>query len=60
MALGAQLEYEIACCWFDFIVVMGQGNLMVAGYTGVIFEQVGLLEKIGLDMPWYEGVFGRG
>ena len=50
-------EYEIARFWAEFVVVMDQGNLLAAGYTDEIFEQVELLEKIGLNRPWYEGVF---
>lgn len=50
-------EYEVARYWADFVVVMDQGKVLAAGYTEDVFGQVELLEKIGLDRPWYEGVF---
>lgn len=50
-------EYEVARFWSDFVVVMDQGKVLAAGYTEDVFRQVELLEKIGLNRPWYEGLF---
>lgn len=50
-------EYEVARFWADFVVVMDQGKVLAAGYTDEVFGQVELLEKIGLNRPWYEDVF---
>lgn len=52
-------EYEVARFWADFVVVIGQGKVLAAGYTEDVFEQVELLEKIGLNRPWYEEIFRR-